>query len=150
MGLIIIKFVHILASIIWVGSVLTINMISIRLISTNDKKGLSFFFSQEEFIGKTVIAPSAILTLITGIIMSLLWFGWPFWTIWGLIVVVLTGLAGSTIIPKQSKKLIHLVINEGSNHIKLQSLKNKFLILVIVLLILLLSAVGAMVFKPVL
>lgn len=143
------KYLHIIGAIILVGSVVTIDLMTLRLILSRKNPGLKVFYLESKFIERGIIAPSSILTLLSGIIMASLWFGWPFWMDWGIIVIAFTGFTGSVTIPKIKKRLTHLISDGSPNEKLIKRLVFKFVIQIGLDLILLFSVVGTMIYKPV-
>ncbi|HEX6983195.1 MAG TPA: DUF2269 family protein [Balneolaceae bacterium] len=145
------KFIHIAAAIIWIGSVFTLGMLNIALARKRDRPGLAAIARQSEFFGRAVIGPSAITTLIAGIVLSAFFgFGAPFWIIWGLAVILITGYLGSNVTQKVGIKLAEVAASDDADDSKLQVLQRRLTILTSINLLLLFSAVWVMVFKPVL
>lgn len=82
--------------------------------------------------------------------MAILWFGWPFWLTWGLLVVAFTSLTGSITIPRYKKQLTDLISSDSTETPYIKQLTFKFTLLISIDLILLFSAVGTMIYKPIL
>lgn len=143
------KYLHIIGAIILVGSVVTIDLMTLKFILSRKNPGLKIFYSESKFIERGIIVPSSILTLLSGIIMASLWFGWPFWMDWGIIVIAFTGFTGSVTIPKIKRQLTDLISNGSSNEKLIRRLEFKFIIQIGLDLILLFSVVGTMIYKPV-
>lgn len=145
------KFLHIVAAIIWIGSFFTLCLLNIRLVRNGNWSNLAAFASQNEFLGKTVVGPSAIFTLITGIVLSSFFgIGWPFWVMWGVTVILITGFLAGNVIQKVGAKLTEAAVVGDTDDSELQALQRRFATLNTITLLLLFSAVWAMVFKPVL
>ncbi len=142
------KYLHIIGAIILFGSVVTIDLMTLKLILSRKNPGLKVFYTESKFIERGIIVPSSILTLLTGIIMAILWFGWPFWLYWGIIVIVFTGFTGSVTIPKIKKQVTDLISEASPDERRIRDLTFKFIIFIGIDLILLFSAVGTMIYKP--
>lgn len=144
------KFLHIVAAIIAIGSIFTLSLLNFRLVQDGNRAGLAAFTSQSEFLGKAVVRPSVILTLITGIVLSsFIGFGWPFWVIWGLAVILITGFLGGNVAAKIGARLTEAAAGDSDDS-QLQALQRRLAVINTIILLLLFSAVWAMVFKPVL
>src|SRR5690625_5894295 len=63
------KFIHIAGAIIWIGSVFTLGILTHRVTKKEDHAGAAALAQQSELFGRAVIGPSAMLTLISGIVM---------------------------------------------------------------------------------
>lgn len=143
------KLLHIIGSIVLLGSVLTIDLMMLRLLFSKNNSGLQVFYSESKFIEKALIGPGSLITTISGIIMAVLWFGWPFWLVWGLLVMIFTGITGTITISRMKKRLTDL-INSGSPHQeKIKRLTFRFTLIIVIDLFLLFSAVVTMIYKPV-
>lgn len=143
------KYLHIIGAIVLLGSVVTIDVVTFRLILLKKNPALQIIYSESKFIEKWIISTSSALTTISGIIMAYLWFGWPFWLYWGLIVVAFTGVTGSTIIPRIKKQITKLISENSTDTQAIKKLTFKFILLISINLLLLLSAVGTMIYKPI-
>ncbi len=145
-----VKFIHIIAVIVWFGSFIVMGLLNILMERKKDVSGLISLYQYEIFIGKFIIAPSAIISLFSGIALSEAFgFGWPLWIIWGLIVILISGILGGVFIPKMSKKITDIAKREKVDFSALKKQRRKLTTWEIVNTILLLSAIWAMVFKPV-
>lgn len=145
-----VKLIHIIAIIVWFGSFIVMGLLNILMERKKDVSGLISLYQYEVFIGKFIIAPSAIIALFSGVALSEVFgFGWPLWIIWGLIVIVTSGILGGVFIPKMSKKITDIAKCENVDFLKLKNQRRKLTTWEIINAILLLSAIWAMVFKPI-
>ncbi len=80
--------------------------------------------------------------------MALLWFGWPFWLVWGIVVVAFTGFTGSVTIPRLKKRLVDIISKASGEGEMIKKLTFKFILFISIDLLLLLSAVWTMIYKP--
>ena len=62
------KFLHILAVIVWVGGVLTVNVLQVLTGKGHDRAAQVSLLRLSDLYGRTVIAPAAALTLGTGLV----------------------------------------------------------------------------------
>ena len=62
------KFLHILAVIVWVGGVLTVNVLQILTGKGHDRTAQASLLRLSDLYGRAVIAPAAALTLLTGLV----------------------------------------------------------------------------------
>lgn len=143
------KYIHIVGAIILVGSVFTIDAMTLRLILSKRGPGLKVFYFESQFIERAIIVPSSLITLLSGIIMAVRWFGWPFWLSWCLFVVAFTGFTGSVTIPKAKRQLVDLINAPTPGHeAAIRRLTTRFILFIAVDIALLFSAAGTMVYKP--
>lgn len=143
------KYIHVLGAIILVGSVFTIDMMTLRLILARRGPNLKVYYVESKFIERGIIVPSSVITLLSGIIMAVRWFGWPFWLSWGLFVIAFTGFTGSVTIPRTKSRLVDLINGPAGQDAAIRRFTARFALFITVDLVLLFSAVGTMVYKPV-
>src|SRR5690349_8288995 len=86
------KFLHIVAAITWVGGVITMTLLNVRLASTRNSTAMAALASVGGFIGQRVFGPAAAITLLAGLATAL-YAGFPMrslWIIWGFLVILLS------------------------------------------------------------
>ena len=79
-------FLHQLAAIVWVGGVLPVNVLQVRLSKGRDRAAVAPLLRLAELYGRAVIAPAAAVVLVTGLILvpeMHLDFS-DLWVVWGL------------------------------------------------------------------
>ena len=89
------KFVHVLAVIVWIGGVFTLAVLNARFARLGDPAAQAAMGRQSEEFGRTVVGPAMAVTLVAGLWMAGQ-FGIPFnslWIVWGLV-----GFAGFIVI----------------------------------------------------
>ena len=151
MAYFLLKFIHITAAMFWIGSVLALAVLNISLVRSQDKQGLVALAKHSEFLGSTVIGPSAFLTLVAGVAMVFIFnLGMPFWIVWGFTAALISMGLGTTLINRAGVRLGEVAASPGSGKVQLQPVLKRLTILNMTGLLLLLSAVWVMVFKPVL
>lgn len=149
MTYLLLKFIHIISVIIWIGGASIMSLLNYVLIKKQDTTGFFLLSKYQELIGKSVMGASAMLTLITGILLSMFFgFGWPLWVILGLLVIVTTSILGSTVMRKIGEDIKKISNSDNIDQQILHSYQNKLLRLNTIFLILLFSTVFLMVFKP--
>jgi len=143
-------FFHILGVIAWVGGVFTLIVLNARIAREKEPSAMAALGRQSQFFGRTVIGPAALVTLIAGIVMvdnAGLSFG-TLWIAWGLVGIVVTIVLGVTVIRSSGERLGKLAATTGPGDAQVASLQRRLRSLNYLMLILLLSIVFAMVFKP--
>src|SRR5438874_13793988 len=65
----ILKFVHVLSVVTWVGSATALTTLTLRLVGAKDRAALVLFLPRADRYGRTMIGPSSVLVLLTGIAM---------------------------------------------------------------------------------
>jgi uncharacterized membrane protein len=143
------KFLHIAAVILWLGGVATLTLLNLRLLNASDKHALLPVLRLGQFLGRAIIGPAALLTLIAGTVM-IANAGIPFstlWIVWGLGGIVLSIAFGATLIRRATEQLEQAVTADAPGVLPLQ---RRLVTFSFANLVLLLSVVWAMVAKPVL
>ncbi|MGH2826158.1 MAG: DUF2269 family protein [Actinomycetota bacterium] len=144
------KFVHVMAVIMWLGGLMTISLITARLGREQDPSAQAAMARQSAFLGQIVIGPSAGITLIAGIIMvvdSGIGFD-TLWIVWGLVGVVVSMGLGATVIRKAGEQLTELAPSAGPGDPRVIALQSRLRVTGLFNLLLLVSVVAMMVFKP--
>ena len=144
------KFLHVAAVILWLGGVCTLTFLNFRLAREQDRAVLLALLQQSNFYGKAIIGPAMALTLAAGIATAVN-VGYNFgslWITWGFTAIFASILLGVTLIRSVNGQLGKLAPVATPGEPKLRALQQRLGALNLVNLILLLSAVGAMVFKP--
>lgn len=143
------KFLHISAVIIWVGGVIMLGVVNARLAREREGAALAALSRHGRFFGRTLIGPSAVLTLVAG--MALVGLGggrMALWTVWGLVGVVGSIAIGAGFMERAGRQLTELAATAQPDDVRLGKLRRRLAVLGTVNLVLLFSTVWAMVFKP--
>jgi uncharacterized membrane protein len=146
----ILKFLHIVAAIVWVGGVITTTLLNVRLSTTRNTAAIAAFASVGSFIGQWVFGPAAAITLLAGIATALT-AGFQMrslWIIWGFGAIVLSFALGATLIRITTGRLSASTASPNSDGTQVAALQNRLAMLNALNILLLLSAVWAMVAKP--
>ena len=144
------KFLHVVAAIIWVGGVITTTLLNLRLARTRDTAAMAALSNVGVFVGQWVFGPAAVLTLLAGIATALT-AGFPMrslWIIWGFAAILLSILLGATLIRNTTGRIATLASGSNSDGAQLAALQGRLSMLNALNILLLLSAVWAMVAKP--
>jgi hypothetical protein len=144
------KFVHVAAVIIWIGGVAAVSVLTARLSLEQDRAAAAVLLRQAGFFGQAVVFPAAVITLLAGaatagsagIPMSSLWIAWGFTAIVGSI------LLGAIFIRRATGELGKLTATASSDDARLVGARRRLTTLNALNVLLLLSAVWAMVAKP--
>lgn len=144
------KFLHVATAIMWIGSGVGFLVLTARL-ATVDRSGLLAVMAQSDALGKRLFAPSAMGTLVFGIITVLLSDGnYSFEEPW--IVIGFAGFVVSLVMSfvrtPAGKKMGIALRENGPDHADVAAGINTIRILGIADVIILFVVVGAMVFKP--
>jgi hypothetical protein len=138
---------HILFAIIWIGSQITTQVLAVR-VRKSPERTLEFL-KDIDWLGNRLQGPSAVLTLIFGILLVIV-VEWPFalWTALGLIGwVAVMAVAGGYLVP-QTRKLIALAGQHGIEAPDVQAKLKTVLNVTKVATVLLILIVLDMIAKP--
>lgn len=145
------KFVHVSAVIIWLGGQVAIAVLNARMAGAHDATQMAPLTRASRFFGTAIAGPAAGLTLIAGIVMvasAELSFG-VLWIAWGLGALVLSMLLGATVMRRAGEQLAMAMDEGGSGALaRIEALQGRLRTLGILNLLILFSAVWAMVAKP--
>jgi uncharacterized membrane protein len=145
------KFLHIVAAMVWIGGMVTLSVLQARLGGATDRVVQVAMARQSDFFGMAVAGPSAVLTLIAGIgMLAVSNVGAPLWVGWGFGSIVLSIALGATLMRVTRKELGQRLAAAQPDSARLEALQRRLLLLNAVNVVLLLSSVAMMVFKPVL
>jgi uncharacterized membrane protein len=143
------EFLHVCAVIVWVGGVITLVVVNARLAREREAAALQALSSQGEFLGKALIGPAALVTLLAG--GTLVWemgIGMPAWVVWGLLGFFGSMAIGAGLMQRSGRKLAELAASGQPDPARMASLRRRMSTLGMLNILVLVSTVWAMVFKP--
>lgn len=143
------KFLHVCAVIVWVGAVVTLVVVNARLLREREGVALQLLSRQGELLGKTLIGPSALITLLAG--GTLVWrmgIGMPFWISWGLVGFFGSMAIGAGLMQRVGRQLVEQAVSDEPDPVLMAGIRRRMSTLGILNIVVLLSTVWAMVFKP--
>ncbi len=142
------KFLHVTAITLWVGSVGVLAILNLRLAGSTDRSPIPALVRQSDFIGSRIVGPSAGVALLAGVAAILVGhLGMPLWVIWGLSVFVLSMGFGATFLRRESAALGDAVTRQADDG-TIAANQRRLGLLGLLNLLLLLSAVASMVLRP--
>lgn len=109
-----IKYIHVVAAIIWVGGAFTVQLLAIRATRSDDPADMPRLGAWAEYIGMRVFLPASIILFVAGLIMVAQ--RWTFTTPWVSISMLLwlaSVLAGALYLGPRSAKVGALFAAEG-------------------------------------
>ena len=145
------KYVHILAAMIWLGTSIYLQFTATRLAKANDPERMAAFAKDTEYTGKHLIMPSTILLLLMGIALVAYSPVYAFTDTWILLAFAgfaATFVTGAFVIGPASGKIGALLEAEGPSSVEAQALIKRIFAVSRVDLLVLLLVVADMVFKP--
>ncbi len=146
----ILKLLHIIGVIAWVGGSVTLGVIYSRLQRTGDHAALGALTTHGETFGRLVIGPSVLLVLITGIVMvrhAGIGFH-SFWVSWGFVGLIGSFLTGGVLAGRARRALERAAAAGTAGDAGAAALRRRISILSGINVLLLLSVLWAMVLKP--
>jgi uncharacterized membrane protein len=145
----ILKFIHVLATVVWIGGATALAVIMGRLIVARDRTTIAALFPHSMAYGQRMAGPSSIVVLLTGIAMVIvgkLSFG-AFWVSWGFLGIIVHFVFGATIMRKRGMAFAKLASTPGSED-ELAAAGARLRIANLIYLLIMVSVIGAMVLKP--
>lgn len=140
-----------LLAVTWVGGDITIQILAIRLVRTNDPEKLRYFAGEVEWTGTRVFTPAALLLLGLGIWMVILEPAWTFgqfWILAGIAMFAYSFLVGAIYLGPQSAKLKRAYEREGAVSVEATDILKRLFLASRIELALLILIVFDMVLKP--
>ena len=144
------KFLHVAAVIVWLGGLISVGLINARAARSADRGLLAHLVRLSFWHGTRVIAPAAILTLVAGMVMLMLspyGFG-NAWVIWGLAALILSVAIGAGVQQRAGTELQKRLDAGTRGDERIGALQRRLARLNLVNVLILASAVWAMVVKP--
>ena len=143
------KFVHVVAVIVWAGGVFALVLLNARAARMGDVSAPAVMRRLSDDLGRVAIGPAMLLTVIAGIATALS-VGFPFtspWIAWGIVGFVFSGaLTGA--IGRTAGQFAEQPISDVAAGARFAALRRRLVALNALNLLLLASIVWAMVFKP--
>ena len=151
-GYILLKTLHVVAAVAWVGGALTQNIMATRLKESGDGDLMGGFAKQVEWVGTHVYLPASLAILGFGIWMVAT-SGWNFTDLWiviGILGIVATVITGAAFVGPTSKKIGEAIAQKGADDPEVRQGIDRLLSIARVDLAVLFIVVVDMVAKPVL
>jgi hypothetical protein len=145
------KFVHVAGEIVWIGSVVTLTLLNVRLGRDGaDGPGAVALARATGSFGRSVVGPAAGITLIAGIATSVVGrvdMG-ALWISWGFAAILISMALGMTVQRRTTAALETALAAPATSSGQVTALRSRLTTLNLVNLAVLLSATAVMVFKP--
>lgn len=144
-----IKYIHIVAAIVWVGGAVTTQLFALRAVASRDPTDVPRIGRMIEFIGLRVFLPASLVLFVAGVIMTIQ--RWSFTQTWISIAVVLwlaSALVGALYLGPTSKKVAELFEAEGPTSTAGRALMDRAFLVSRLELVSFAVIVALMVFKP--
>ncbi len=144
------KFIHILGAITWVGTSIEQQFVGYRAMTSGDPERFARFVDEAEWVGLRVMMPAALVVVAAGVAM-VIQSGWNFsdtWILLGIGLFVLTSLNGMLLLNPQSKQLKLMIAERGATDTAVQEKAKRVGLLAQIDLVILVAVVWVMVVKP--
>jgi uncharacterized membrane protein len=144
------KYLHILAAIVWVGGMVALTVLNTRLAAAGDPAVRAALGRQSEWFGRNAIGPAMAIVLLAGLAAAGR-IGFPFsslWIAWGLAGFVLSIAIGVVAVGRTAAQLGEVARGAGMADPRVAALGRRIGVLSWINLLILASVVYAMVFKP--
>lgn len=144
-------FLHIVGVIVWIGGAVALTVLNLRLAREPSAGVREAIAGTGEFFGRAVFGPAVMLTLIAGVVMiGMLDWAMPAWAIWGVCGLVVSAVVGAAFIGRASRELTQLMAADGpdAGTARIAALRQRVTLSSALNLLILLSVVWVMIFKP--
>ena len=145
-----VKYVHILCAVVWVGGAVYAQLLAIQVGKSTDPGDLPKLGRHIEFLGTRVFLPASMLLFVAGVIMTTQ--RWAFQQTWISIAIVLwlfSALVGSLYLGPRSKRVAQLFEADGPTSVAGHALLARLFLVSRVELVSFLVIIALMVAKPV-
>jgi uncharacterized membrane protein len=144
------KLLHILSVIAWVGGVLALSVVTWRLRKERNREVLSALVRQAAIFAQRVVGPASGVVLLSGLAMvgmAKIGFG-TLWVVWGMAGVLFHFVMGATVIRKRATALAQIAEGSDRDDAALPAASRRLWTAQLIYLAVLASVVAAMVLKP--
>ena len=144
------KFVHVLAAIVWAGGAVSANIIGTRIKASGDADRLVAFGRDTEWLGTHVYLPASLVVLVFGILTALKGH-YSFsqaWLLIGIVGIVATAITGSAFLGPELKRISGLVESKGVADPEVAGRISRVIAVARIDLVVLLIVIFVMVTKP--
>jgi uncharacterized membrane protein len=143
------KALHVLAVTVWVGAAITVFGVNRHFGPRRDPKLSAPLAMISDFVGSKLIAPAGGIALLSGIGTALVGHvGMPTWIWWGIASAVIVLAGGGTLLRLGFKRLANELQQPQPSMPEVARLSGRLRIYSIIAILILVSAVIAMVLKP--
>ena len=144
------KAVHVVAVVIWVGGSLTLNILGTRILASGDGARMSAFGRDVAWLGTAVYLPASLVVLAFGVWTTIegdISFGEP-WIGIGFLGIIVTAITGSAVLGPEAKRLAALTETRGRHDAEVSRRVRRLVNLARIDLAILFAVIVVMVLKP--
>jgi len=146
------KFVHVLAAVVWVGGACTVQVYALLALRTDDPARVAAFAADTEFVGMRIFLPSSLILLVSGMFTlhdsSGAWSYSQGWVQFGLAVIALSIVVGAGYLGPESGRIARATEAHGVASAEVQARIRRIFLVSRIELVFLLAVVFDMVVKP--
>ena len=144
------KWIHVTAAVIWVGGAAMVQAYAFRVLATRDGRRQAEFAKDTEIVGMRVFIPSTIVLFLAaiGLMVNGHWSWGQNWTVFALIVLVLSFAVGAGFLGPESGRIAALIEAEGPESPAVGARIRRILMISRCELVVLLAVIWSMVVKP--
>ena len=146
------KFVHVLAAVVWVGGACTVQVYALLALRTDDPARVAAFAADTEFVGMRIFLPSSLILLVSGMFTlhdsSGAWSYSQGWVQFGLAVIALSIVVGAAYLGPEAGRIAKATERSGVESPEVQQRIRRIFLVSRIELVLLLAVVFDMVVKP--
>jgi len=146
----VLKVVHVLSTVVWIGGGTAFAMVTARLVRASDRATLNALLPQVTRYMQTMAGPASGLVLVTGIAMVIvakIGFG-TLWISLGFAGIIVHGVFGGLVMRKRMAGLMQAVSGTSAGDAALAQAGARLRMANIVYLLIMASIVAVMVLKP--
>ena len=146
----ILKFLHVLSVVVWVGGIAALSVVAWRLRSERNREVLAALLRQASFFGQRVAGPASFIVLLTGpmmVGMAHIGFG-TFWVLWGFAGLTAHFWIGATALRRRNNALLQLASASSGDEAALLAAARRLWSTQLIYLAIMAAVVAAMVLKP--
>ena len=143
----VLKTVHVLAVVIWVGGGFTQNVIGTRAVRSGDGRRMAAFGRDAAWMGTAVYMPASIIVLVFGVWATIdgNWSFGDWWISAGFLGIIVTAITGAAVLGPEAKRLGALVEQRGPEDAEVKRRVNRLVAIARIDLVVLVAVIAIMV-----
>ena len=146
----ILKVVHVLSVVVWIGGAAAFAAVTAQLLRASDSATLAGFLPRSIRFFQTMGGPSSVLVLLTGIVMVIVGrIGFrPLWVSWGFAGMLLHFVWGAMVMRKRTTNLAAAVSATPADEARIAEAGRSLRVATLLYLLITTSVIVVMVLKP--
>lgn len=110
----VVKFLHVVAAIVWVGGGFALMLLAVRADRAGDTHGMLQVMRSVGELGNRLFMPASLVTLLLGLVMCWFWVGFAdLWIMIGLAGYAATFLIGTLVFKPTADRMAALIARDG-------------------------------------